>query len=75
MRKVEEIDEDISRKINQLKLDIIRSEKEIESLQQQCSHKKIKVDLRERALVKVCRGCGKWLGYPNKEETKDSGYI
>ena len=70
-----EIDEDIRRTINQLRSEITRMEKEIISLQINCSHKKTKIELKSSSLIKVCVYCDKCLGYPTPQETKDSGYI
>jgi septal ring factor EnvC (AmiA/AmiB activator) len=72
---VEEIDGDITRKINQLRSEINRMEKEIISIQNKCYHKKTKIELKNRSLIKVCATCDKYLGYPSPQETKDSGYI
>ena len=50
-------------------------EKEIISIQNKCYHKKTKIELKNRSLIKVCATCDKYLGYPSPQETKDSGYI
>tara|TARA_Y100000361_G_C11138996_1_gene333868 strand:+ start:383 stop:598 length:216 start_codon:yes stop_codon:yes gene_type:complete len=70
-----EENEDISTRVRNIKSNINKLQKELESLQSKCKHKNYKVELRNGALVNVCCDCEKELGYSSKQDKEKAGYI
>tara|TARA_A100001037_G_scaffold303765_1_gene338629 strand:- start:2955 stop:3164 length:210 start_codon:yes stop_codon:yes gene_type:complete len=66
---------DIFNRINFLKRSIKDLEKELEEIQKTCNHEEFSIDLLDNSLIKRCKNCDAFLGYPNDEEKKQSGYI
>lgn len=50
-------------------------QKELESIQESCTHEEYSVELIEGSLRRVCKSCKKNIGYASQEDLAGSGYI
>jgi hypothetical protein len=65
----------VNQKARELLNTILKAKKELFEIQNKCRHPKYKIDLVKGSLMRRCQTCYRAIGYPNKKDLKDSGYI
>ena len=71
------MDEDgnINSRVNSILAEISKLEKELIKVQKECKHPGYKLDFKNGSLIKICKDCQKFLGFPDEKDKKDAGYI
>lgn len=76
---MEELNNEIKKKTEELSNKIKKTTEELKVLRKNCNHSEYKVkdtnsDSSMLELRNVCEICGEIIGYPSKEDLKESGY-
>jgi len=76
---MEDKNNELKKKTEELSEKIKETEEELKILRKNCKHSEYKIkdtnfDSSILELRRVCDFCGETLGFPSKEELKDSGY-
>ena len=65
----------MEKEVKEILDNINKLRKELEVIQEKCTHEEYSIELIEGSLRKVCKTCKKNIGYASQEDLSGSGYI
>lgn len=65
----------MNQEVKEILDNINKLQKELEAIQENCTHEEYNIELIEGSLRKVCKACKKNIGYSSQEDLAGSGYI